>query len=190
MRLKQPMQLLHFMTMLDLQADGTVQKKYFDNDFDYISNYFTPELKVSKLAVDMQDVLYQGVTFVGDATAKDNELMKLEKFLDFKHTDKYAYRMLQMISIEVFSLITVQDLAPETADEYSQADAIRLHNNINFLIEYLNDKYESTVDNDIDLDTSVIIYRINKLLRQLDTDSMYMYKVISGYTIGGGNSAV
>ena len=48
MRLKQPMQLLHFMTMLDLQADGTVQKKYFDNDFDYISNYFTPELKVSK----------------------------------------------------------------------------------------------------------------------------------------------
>lgn len=190
MRLKQPMQLLHFMTMLDLQADGTVQKKYFDNDFDYISNYFTPELKVSKLAVDMQDVLYQGVTFVGDATAKDNELMKLEKFLDFKHTDKYAYRMLQMISIEVFSLITVQDLAPETADEYSQADAIRLHNNINFLIEYLNDKYEATIDNDIDLDTSVIIYRINKLLRQLDTDSMYMYKVISGYTIGGGNSAV
>ena len=95
------MQLLHFMTMLDLQADCTVQKKYFDNDFDYISNYFTPELKVSKLAVDMQDVLYQGVTFVGDATAKDNELMKLEKFLDFKHTDKYAYRMLQMIYIEI-----------------------------------------------------------------------------------------
>ena len=116
--------------------------------------------------------------------------MKLEKFLDFKHTDKYAYRMLQMIYIEVFSLITVQDLAPETADEYSQADAIRLHNNINFLIEYLNDKYEATVDNDIELDTSVIVYRMNKLLRQLDTDSMYMYKVISGYTIGGGNSAV
>ena len=92
--------------------------------------------------------------------------------------------------IACYKLITVQDLAPETANEYSQADAIRLHNNINFLIEYLNDKYEATVDNDIDLYTSVIIYRINKLLRQLDTDSMYMYKVISGYTIGGGNSAV
>ena len=190
MRLQQPMHLLHFMTLLDLQNDGTVQKKYFDDDFDYISNYFTPELKVSKLAVDMHDLLYSGETFSADATANDSELMRLEQLLDFKHTDRYAYRMLQMIIIEVFSLITVQELAPDSSSEYEQADAKRLHNNINFLIEYLNNKYMATQDDEISLETSVIIYRINSLLRQLDIDSMYMYKTISGNTVGGGNSAV
>lgn len=190
MKTNQSMQLLHFMTMLDLQRDGTVQKQYFDKDFDFTSKYFTPELKVSKLAVDMQDVLYNGTTFSVDAQANQSELMRLEQLLDFKHTDRYAYRMLQMITVEIFSLITVQDIAPSASNEYNQADAIRLHTNLNFLMEYLNTKYTPKINDDISLENGVIIYRINRLLRKLDTDSMYMYKTISGKTIGGGNSVV
>lgn len=189
MKLQQSRQLLSFMASLKLEVDGRVQKAYFDKDFDYASKHFTPDLVASKLAKDMSGVLDSGITFSPDDQVGSGDIIRLTRILDLASTDTMAYKMLQLISLEVFALVTVEDIAPESADEYTITDANRLHENINYLIEYLQDKYSNN-NSEIELETGVVVYHLIRALRELDVDSSYIYKTISGNTLGGANNAI
>lgn len=190
MKLTQSRQLLSFMASLNLEVDGTVSSSYFNQMVSYVSRFYTPELKSSKLSLDMSSLLQAGTTFTATETAEQNEIIRLSRLLDLKNSDPLAYKLLQLITLEVFSLVTVIDIAPESANEYSLEDAQRLHNNILYLIEYLNSSYTPTTTNNSDLDKAIVIYRINSLLKRLDVDAAYMYKVLSGNSLGGGNNAL
>lgn len=190
MKLTQSRQLLSFMSSLGLEIDGTVRSPYFSDLLSYESRFYTPELKASKLGLDMAGVLKAGATFKATSGTTTNEIIRLARMLDLKNTDPLAYKLLQLITLEVFSLIVVIDLAPASANEYNLNDANRLHNNILYLNEYLGSRYTYEGDNTRTLEQSVIAYRLARKLKELDKDSAYMYKVISGNTLGGGNSAL
>ena len=190
MKLVQSRQLLSFMASLGLEVDGTVTSSYFNQLVAYSSRFYTPELKASKLALDMSNVLNKGTTFSATENTAQNEIIRLSRLLDLKNSDPLAYKLLQLVTLELFSLVTVVELAPDSANEYSLEDAQRLHNNILYLAEYLNTTYTPTADNTSDLDKAIVIYRIVSLLKNLDIDGAYMYKVFSGNTLGGGNSAL
>lgn len=189
MKLKQSRQLLSFLSSLNLELDGSVSRKPFTEYFTYVSRYYTPELKASNLATDMLGILSTGTTFIVDNKQEPGELIKLARLLDLKNTDPMAYSLLQLISLEIFSLVTVIDMAPDSSDEYLLMDAKRLHGNIKYLQEYLSDRYQ-TNDGTIEIETAVIVYRIIRLLDDMDIDSAYMNKVISGNTLAGANNAV
>ena len=59
-----------------------------------------------------------------------------------------------------------------------------------YLNEYLGNEYAYNGENTRTLEQSVLAYRLVRKLKELDKDSAYMYKVISGNTLGGGNSAL
>lgn len=190
MQLTQSRQLLSFMSSLGLEIDGTVKTPYFSDLLDYESKIYTPELVASTLGLDMAGVLKAGATFKATSDDTTNEVIKLARLLDLKNTNPLAYKMLQLITLEVFSLVAVIDIAPTSANEYNIDDANRLHNNIMYINEYLGSQYAYNGDNSRTLEQSVIAYRLIRKLKELDKDSAYMYKVISGNTLGGGNSAL
>lgn len=190
MKLTQSRQLLSFMSSLGLEIDGRVKTPYFSDLLDYKSRLYTPELVTSKLGLDMAGVLKAGATFTATSDASTNEIIKLARLLDLKNTNPVAYKLLQLITLEIFSLVAVIDIAPSSANEYSLDDANRLHNNIMYLSEYLGSEYAYNGENTRTLEQSVVAYRLVRKLKELDKDSAYMYKVISGNTLGGGNSAL
>lgn len=190
MQLTQSRQLLSFMSSLGLEIDGTVRSPYFSDLLSYESRLYTPELRASTLGKDMADVLKAGATFTASSEVSTSEIIKLARLLDLKNSNPIAYKLLQLITLETFSLVAVIDIAPTSANEYNLTDANRLHNNIMYLNEYLGNEFAYNGANTRSLEQSVLAYRLVRKLKELDKDSAYMYKVISGNTLGGGNSAL
>lgn len=190
MKLTQSRQLLSFISSLGLEIDGTVRTPYFSDLLSYESKFYTPELVSSKLGLDMAGILKAGTTFNAKSGNQTNEIISLARLLDLKNTNPLAYKLLQLITLEVFSLVAVIEIAPTSANEYNLDDANRLHNNIMYLNEYLGNEYAYNGKNTRTLEQSVVAYRLVRKLKELDKDSAYMYKVISGNTLGGGNSAL
>lgn len=168
MQYEQPRELLKFIETLKINTNGSFVRNALDNSIIAVSGYFTPQGQVSQLASTVHSAIKSGDVFTALLGQKEtSSLTSLIKDSTLRYDDPFIYQMLQAIVTEGFSLVYATENQPELMYYYNKEDASRLHENINYVADILAQK-----DN-------TAYYDVINELRNLDTDTMYMYSLIN-----------
>lgn len=168
MQYEQPRELLKFIETLKINTNGSFVRNALDNSIIAVSGYFTPQGQVSQLAYTVHSAIKSGDVFTALLGQKEtSSLTSLIKDSTLRYDDPFIYQMLQAIVTEGFSLVYATENQPELMYYYNKEDASRLHENINYVADILAQK-----DN-------ALYYDVINELRNLDTDTMYMYSLIN-----------
>lgn len=168
MQYEQPRELLKFIETLKINTNGSFVRNALDNSIIDVSGYFTPQGKVSQLASTVHSAIKSGDVFTALLGQKEtSSLTSLIKDSTLRYDDPFIYQMLQAIVTEGFSLVYATENQPELMYYYNKEDASRLHENINYVADILAQK------------DSTLYYDVINELRNLDTDTMYMYSLIN-----------
>lgn len=174
----QPKNLLDFLKDINLMKDGTIYNEQFDLKNLPESPYSKPEPKVSQAAVDVQEVLTSTNNFGNAASQYKSDLITRINETQIKYKSIGLYNLIQAILLETFTLITIEDLAPEAALYFTNEDANRLYTNISYVANVI---VKSTTD-DLTLEPSKR-FTLTQDLRRLQKDTAFMYRTISGRTV-------
>lgn len=168
MQYEQPRELLKFIETLKINTNGSFVRNALDNSIIAVSGYFTPQGQVSQLASTVHSAIKSGDVFTALLGQKEtSSLTSLIKNSTLRYDDPFIYQMLQAIVTEGFSLIYATENQPELMYYYNKEDASRLHENINYVADILAQKGNTAY------------YDVINELRNLDTDTMYMYSLIN-----------
>lgn len=151
--INQPNKYLYFITISNIDSDGYV-KSNLDADLTFTSDYYTPELKVSYLAVLINRIIQTNNDFNDYSDISQDSIAYLSSNSDLPYQYPNIYLMIRVICLETFSLAyAINGDSSTDYLAYATTDAITQNiQNINYVVSELESISSS---NYVDLITSL-----------------------------------
>lgn len=133
--------LMRFISALALDVHGDVTLNVMDQEEpNFISRYFTPNLTVSELGVEInQKVRNNELEQTGKKLASTTLTAQLIDS-DLSLTNPYMYKLSQSIILDAFSVVYAIEEEPELLEGIEAKDLRQTRTNIKYLIDYLGEK--------------------------------------------------
>ena len=155
----QPPELVKFLTSIEVK-NSFLSKNMLDDELDFISFYYTPNLQISLLAEENLKYLKNGNVQLTSHDLGENSFVRRIIKSGLKRQNSKVYRLMQLIVLEVYSTINALTENPENVKLLTEKDLNNLSDNINYVCDYLgeSDDYNSIIQDlrNISLDIDFI----------------------------------
>lgn len=157
--ISQPPELVKFLTSIET-TNGYLSTNMLDDELDFISFYYTPNLQVSKLAEDNLEYLKKGNVQLTTYDLTEESLIKRIVKSGLKRQNSKVYRIMQIIILEIYSTINTLMENPDKIKYMNYKDLQTVSENIEYVCDYLgeSDDYNSIIQDlrNISLDIDYI----------------------------------
>lgn len=155
----QPPELVKFLASIEI-TNGYLSTNMLDDELDFVSYYYTPNLQISKVAEDNLDYLTKGnVQLTAHDLTKDSLIKRIVKS-GLKRQNSKVYRIMQIIILEVYSIINTLTENIDSLKYINYKDLQTVSENIEYVCDYLgeSDDYNSIIQDlrNISLDIDYI----------------------------------
>ena len=156
-----------FATNFKIKESGTIDWKPTDGQDVYVSKLYTPEYKISTLAKKFKELVESGAEFELSSLLPPSPFVSLMTTGNVKVGHSGSYVLAQAILLESMALIYCVENNIRWRKYIFQEDILRIHENINYVIETLPIGTEYN--------------NILRLLRTMDIDIMYVASRLGGH---------
>lgn len=156
-----------FATDFKIKESGTIDWRPVDGQEAHVSEIFKPEYKISTLAKKFKELVESGDVFELSSLIPPSTFVEEMTSDKVKIAHREAYVLSQAIVLESLALLYCVENNPYWRKYLFQDDILRIHENINYVIEILpiGTKY----------------HNILRLLRLMDVDIMYVASRLGGH---------
>lgn len=156
-----------FATDFKIKESGTIDWVPAEGQEVHVSAIFKPEYKISTLAKKFKELVESGEVFELSSLMPPSTFVKEITSDGMKIAQRNAYVLSQAIVLESLALLYCVENKPYWRRYLFQEDILRIHENINYVIEALpiGTKYHNML----------------RLLRLMDVDIMYVASRLGGH---------
>lgn len=155
----QPPELVKFLTSIEI-TDSIMSTNMVDDELDFVSFFYTPNLQISRLAQKNLEFLREGSVELTAHDLTEKSLIKRLKKSSLKRQNSKMYRLLQFIILEVYTAVNTIMENRQNIKDMKMEDLERVSNNIAYVCDYLgdSDEYSSIIKDlrNISLDVDYI----------------------------------
>lgn len=149
--------LMRFIKTMNISTDGKIVTNILDEEPNYISRFFTPNLQVNKLSSKILDLLEsEEIQEVNTDLSQDTVTKKILDS-DLKLVNSYVYKLCQAVVLECFSLIYAIEERPELMQYIDEKDIQLTRENTKYVIDNLgsDNQYTSIVEDLTNMDIAL-----------------------------------
>lgn len=149
--------LMRFIKTMNISTDGKIVTNILDEEPNYISRFFTPNLQVNKLSSNILDLLEsEEIQEVNTDLSQDTVTKKILDS-DLKLVNSYVYKLCQSVVLECFSLIYAIEERPELMQYIDEKDIQLTRENTKYVIDNLgsDNQYTSIVEDLTNMDIAL-----------------------------------
>lgn len=149
--------LMRFIKTMNISTDGKIVTNILDEEPNYISRFFTPNLQVNKLSYNILDLLEsEEIQEVNTDLSQDTVTKKILDS-DLKLVNSYVYKLCQSVVLECFSLIYAIEERPELMQYIDEKDIQLTRENTKYVIDNLgsDNQYTSIVEDLTNMDIAL-----------------------------------
>ena len=156
--------LYNFLVSIPLAGDGSILQNTFSSDsdtLDYISDFYTPKLKVNTLVTTMLPNLDQYVTVQSSIDLTDKELLYQLNNTDIAHHGGKLYIAIQSLMAETFCYNYALTYDTNLLSNVVRGDILQTIANADYIIDALssNMEYNTLCASVIDLNVALGIIK-------------------------------
>lgn len=148
--------LLRFISSFDIDPNNTVITPTALDSAEFVSMFYTPQLRVSKLASKVSEELDTGVIAKNELPNKDSFMYKLQTS-DLKETKPYVYQLAKVVMLECFSIVYAIKHENKLLKYLEKEDIRTARTNLKYILDSLgkDQKYMGMTEDINKLDISL-----------------------------------
>lgn len=158
--------LMSFLKGLKVRDNGEIRYNPLDDELPVLSQYFTPQFKVSQLAVTVKELIDDKESFEATSSIPEPPLVNRLRRSELKYSNRRVYSLIQATFLESFAILYAIDNNPQLVKRVNKEDMENIHNNINYVAEILGDNHDYA--------------DVIKALRQINADILYIMSRMEG----------
>lgn len=156
-QIRHPASLIRFISYLETDPDNVIVNNVIDQEPNFISRFYTPNLRISPLASKVLKELQDNSFLTTNRDVSPNSLIGQLSNSNLKAENPHLYQIAQTIVLESFSLIyAIED--KEELIKFISADDINLvRTNLKYLLDAIgtNHKYTDMIENIQQMDVTL-----------------------------------
>lgn len=156
-QVRHPAALIRFMSYLDVDPDNVIMSNVIDQEPNFISRFYTPNLRVSPLAAKVLAALHTDTFLTINRDVSADSLIGQLTASNLRTENPYVYQLTQTIVLEAFSLVYAIEDREELVKYINADDINRVRINLKYVLDAIgkDHKYTSLIENIQELDVTL-----------------------------------